>query len=49
MAPNSRARAGSGLRLAVDPAGFHFFDPETGARLGAAAAAGSQPAEAFAR
>jgi multiple sugar transport system ATP-binding protein len=49
VAPNSRARAGSGLRLAVDPAGFHFFDPETGARLGAAAAAGSQPAEAFAR
>jgi multiple sugar transport system ATP-binding protein len=28
------ARAGAPLRLAVDPAGFHFFDPETGANLG---------------
>jgi multiple sugar transport system ATP-binding protein len=29
----SSARAGAPLRLAVDPAGFHFFDPETGANV----------------
>ena len=28
------ARPGRPLRLAVDPAGFHWFDPETGASLG---------------
>jgi multiple sugar transport system ATP-binding protein len=32
------ARVGSTLELAVDPARFHFFDPETGARLDPAAA-----------
>jgi hypothetical protein len=31
--PSSSARAGRPLRLAVDPAGFHYFDVETGARL----------------
>jgi multiple sugar transport system ATP-binding protein len=31
--PRSAARVGSRLRLAVDPARFHFFDPETGASL----------------
>jgi multiple sugar transport system ATP-binding protein len=31
--PKSEARPGRTLRLAVDPAGFHFFDPESGARL----------------
>jgi multiple sugar transport system ATP-binding protein len=49
VAPNSRARPGAPLRLAVDPAGFHFFDPETGARLGAAGAASSAPATALVR
>ena len=29
----TRARAGSPLRLTVDPAAFHFFDPQTGERL----------------
>jgi multiple sugar transport system ATP-binding protein len=33
------ARVGGTLQLAVDPARFHFFDPETGNRLGAEAAA----------
>jgi multiple sugar transport system ATP-binding protein len=33
--PKSEARPGRTLRLAVDPAGFHFFDPESGARLAA--------------
>ena len=31
--PASTARVGRSLRLAVDPAGLHFFDPETGERL----------------
>jgi multiple sugar transport system ATP-binding protein len=31
--PRTAARVGSGLRLAVDPRRFHFFDPETGASL----------------
>ena len=31
--PGTSARAGAPLRLAVDPAGFHYFDVETGARL----------------
>jgi len=31
--PGSSARAGRVLRLAVDPARFHFFDPESGLRL----------------
>ena len=29
----TRARAGAPLRIAVDPAAFAFFDPETGARI----------------
>jgi multiple sugar transport system ATP-binding protein len=33
------ARVGGTLQLAVDPARFHFFDPDTGDRLGAAAPA----------
>ncbi len=32
--PRSAARQGAPLRLAVDPAAFHFFDVETGAALG---------------
>jgi multiple sugar transport system ATP-binding protein len=30
---NSTARVGDRVRLSVDPAAFHFFDPETGAAL----------------
>jgi hypothetical protein len=37
---------GAALRLAVDPAGFHFFDPESSARL--ATASTPVPAEALA-
>jgi multiple sugar transport system ATP-binding protein len=36
--PATSARPGGGLRLAVDPSRFHFFDPATGDRLGARAA-----------
>jgi multiple sugar transport system ATP-binding protein len=36
--PQTSARPGQPLRLAVDPARFHYFDPETGARLAPAAA-----------
>jgi multiple sugar transport system ATP-binding protein len=32
----TNARAGATLRLAVNPAAFHFFDPETGMSLAAA-------------
>ncbi len=35
--PETSARVGSPLRLAVDPARFHFFDPATGLRLERAA------------
>ena len=31
--PQTAARPGSPLRLAVDPSRFHYFDPETGLRL----------------
>ena len=31
--PRTTARVGGSLRLAVDPARFHFFDPESGASL----------------
>jgi multiple sugar transport system ATP-binding protein len=31
--PRTRARVGAPLRLAVDPARFHFFDPATGRSL----------------
>jgi multiple sugar transport system ATP-binding protein len=34
--PRTQARVGTTLELAVDPSRFHFFDPETGARLNAA-------------
>jgi multiple sugar transport system ATP-binding protein len=40
--PQTTARVGRTLRLAVDPARFHFFDPATGLRLDRA------PAPAFA-
>jgi multiple sugar transport system ATP-binding protein len=36
--PETSVRAGQVLRLAVDPARFHFFDPETGLRLSPAGA-----------
>ncbi len=36
--PETTARVGKTLRLAVDPARFHFFDPATGLRLERAAA-----------
>jgi len=36
--PQSSARAGQVLRLAVDPARFHFFDPDSGLRLSPAGA-----------
>ena len=35
--PQTSARPGRPLRLAVDPSRFHFFDPATGARLAHAA------------
>jgi len=31
--PRTAARVGASLRLAVDPARFHFFDPDTGLSL----------------
>jgi multiple sugar transport system ATP-binding protein len=31
--PGTAAKAGTPLRLAVDPSRFHYFDPETGLRL----------------
>ncbi|HXY80581.1 MAG TPA: sn-glycerol-3-phosphate ABC transporter ATP-binding protein UgpC [Gaiellaceae bacterium] len=37
--PESSARVGRALRLAVDPARFHFFDPDSGLRLSPAGAA----------
>jgi multiple sugar transport system ATP-binding protein len=40
----SRARTGAPLRLAVNPAGFHFFDPDTGERLATARAESPAPA-----
>jgi multiple sugar transport system ATP-binding protein len=36
--PQTAARPGSLLRLAVDPSRFHYFDPETGDRLAHSAA-----------
>jgi hypothetical protein len=36
--PATAARPGAPLRLAVDPAGFHFFDPDTGANVTGAVA-----------
>ena len=46
--PESSARAGRVLRLAVDPARFHFFDPDSGLRL-SPAGAGAAVATASAR
>jgi multiple sugar transport system ATP-binding protein len=46
VSAQSRTRAGAPLRLAVNPAGFHFFDRETGERLGTERAAASAPAVA---
>jgi multiple sugar transport system ATP-binding protein len=37
--PRTRGRVGEPLQLAVDPARFHFFDPDTGDSLLAAARA----------
>jgi multiple sugar transport system ATP-binding protein len=31
--PRTTARVGGSMRLTVDPARFHFFDPESGASL----------------
>ncbi len=42
--PQTSAKAGAALRLAVDTSRFHYFDPETGARLAAAAAPSLAPA-----
>ena len=42
--PQTSARAGRPLRLAVDPSRFHYFDPATGRRLDHAAA--PEPARA---
>jgi len=44
--PRTAARVGHTLELAVDASRFHFFDPATGARLGAAAPAALEPAVA---
>jgi multiple sugar transport system ATP-binding protein len=33
VGPGTAARPGTRLRLAVDPARFHYFDPQTGLRL----------------
>ena len=33
--PQTSARVGQPLRLAVDPTKFHYFDPATGLRLNA--------------
>jgi multiple sugar transport system ATP-binding protein len=41
--PRTKAEIGSRLRLAVDPARFHFFDPKTGKSLLAAVPAPSEP------
>jgi multiple sugar transport system ATP-binding protein len=41
--PRTAARIGASLRLAVDPARFHFFDPQTGASLLAAEAPPAKP------
>ena len=42
--PQTSARPGAQLRLAVDPSRFHYFDPETGDRLAATAAPSLAPA-----
>jgi multiple sugar transport system ATP-binding protein len=42
--PRSAARPAGRLELAVDPARFHFFDPDSGERLSPLSAAELQPA-----
>src|SRR4051812_22137227 len=42
--PRTTARVGDEVRLAVDPARFHFFDPETGRSLLAPAVQDARPA-----
>ncbi len=37
--PRSRARPGGRIRLSVDPGRFHYFDPDSGLAIGAAATA----------
>ncbi len=46
--PRSRVRGAGRVELAVDPARFHFFDPETGVALALrdAARAGNAPVPA---
>ena len=39
--PRTRARVGQRVRLAVDPARFHFFDPDSGLALTGTAMAGA--------
>jgi multiple sugar transport system ATP-binding protein len=39
----SQARPGARVRLSLDPARFHFFDPETGLAIGATKAAAATP------
>jgi multiple sugar transport system ATP-binding protein len=41
------ARAGTRIRLAVDPTGFHFFDPASGERIDVAATADETRAARF--
>jgi multiple sugar transport system ATP-binding protein len=44
--PRTAARVGERMRLAVDPARFHFFDRETGASLLATAPSRAEPVSA---
>jgi multiple sugar transport system ATP-binding protein len=46
--PRTRARVGEALRIAVAPAHFHYFDPQTGANLRRADAPAEAKAEATA-
>jgi multiple sugar transport system ATP-binding protein len=41
VSAETEARPGTRLRLAVNPAGFHFFDPQTGDNLGRPTASGT--------
>jgi len=45
--PRTSARVGGRLRLAVDPARFHFFDPESGATLLGPSSLPSEPVPAL--
>jgi multiple sugar transport system ATP-binding protein len=42
----TKAKARQTVRLSVDPAGFHFFDPETGEVIASPAVASASPAAA---